>query len=526
MGAAAHPDVPILVFVGSPYLLQARQSLGKRSIRNLRHCEGRSIKLLNVKAILTDLYQLTMAQAYWKTGLVSSEACFYVHFRENPFHGGYTIACGTEQIAAFIEEFHFADDDRSYLATLRTPQDTPLFTPDFIDSLANLELTIDVDAVAEGAVVFPYEPIVRVTGPILQCQLIETALLNLLNYQTLVATKAARVCDAAGNKPVAEFGLRRAQGPAGGLLASRAAIVGGCSSTSNVEAGRLFDVPVSGTHAHSWVMAHESELEAFRAFAVASPHNCVLLVDTYNVISGVANAITVAKEMEQRGDRLAGIRIDSGDLAWLSVKARELLDEAGLGYVSIVASNDLDEYTIQSLNDQGACVDSYGVGTKLVTCWDQPALSGVYKLCATRKQGEERWTPQLKVSEQIVKSTLPGLLAVRRYYDKSGLFVGDMVYDEQSSPHDDLIIDPFDDLRRKDLTGFAHYDLLAPLIRSGRRVGAGLTALGAQHCTRENLTHLHPTNKRFLNPHSYPVGLEGTLLAERDKLLRRTHALS
>jgi nicotinate phosphoribosyltransferase len=481
--------------------------------------------MLNGKAIVTDLYQLTMAQGYWKTKLLSSEACFYVHFRENPFHGGYTIACGTEQIATYIEGYHFSKEDRAYLATLRTPRATPLFTQDFIDSLADFKLTVDIDAVKEGAIVFPYEPVIRVKGPILHCQIIETALLNLFNYQTLVATKAARVCSAA-KAPVAEFGLRRAQGPAGGLLASRAAIVGGCASTSNVEAGKLFDVPVSGTHAHSWVMAHDSELEAFRAFAATSPDNCVLLVDTYNVLQGVANAITVAKEMEQRGEKLAGIRIDSGDLAWLSIQARKQLDEAGMDYVKIVASNDLDEYTIQSLIDQGSQIDSYGVGTKLVTCWDQPALSGVYKLCATRKTGEESWVPQLKISEQIAKATLPGLLAVRRYYDKEGLFIGDMVYDENKPPENDLIIDPYNDLRRKDLSGFASFDLLEPLIREGKRVGSRPTVLEAQHNTRENLNHLHPANKRFLNPHSYPVGLERSLLHERDELLRAARSVN
>jgi nicotinate phosphoribosyltransferase len=481
--------------------------------------------MLSGKAILTDLYQLTMAQGYWEAQELEQEACFYVHFRENPFKGGYAIACGLAQIAAFVEDFHFTGEDRAYLATLKTAQGTPLFKPAFIDSLSQLKLSIDIDAVAEGTVVFPYEPVVRVTGPILQCQLVETALLNLLNYQTLVATKAARVCDAA-QKPVAEFGLRRAQGPAGGLLASRAAIVGGCSSTSNVEAGRLFGVPVSGTHAHSWVMAHDSELAAFRAFAATFPQNSVLLVDTYNVIQGVSNAITVAHEMEQVGERLAGIRIDSGDLAWLSAKARELLDEAGLGYVNIVASNDLDEYTIQSLNDQGARIDSYGVGTKLVTCWDQPALSGVYKLSATRKGGETRWSPQLKASEQTAKSTLPGLLAVRRYVDNEGIYVGDMVYDEQTPPSQDFIYDPFDALRCKDLSAFDSFELLTPLIRKGKPVHVCPTVLEAQSNARANLACLHSTNKRFLNPHSYPVGLENSLLMQRDELLKRARSTS
>jgi nicotinate phosphoribosyltransferase len=472
------------------------------------------------QALLTDLYQLTMAQGYWKGGLAHTEACFYLHFRENPFEGGYAVACGFAQIAERVENFRFTADDRSYLATLKTPQGTPLFARGFLNSLADFCLTLDIDAVAEGTAVFPHEPIARVTGPIPQCQLIETVFLNLVNYQTLVATKAARVCEAAKG-PVAEFGLRRAQGPAGGLLGSRAAVVGGCSSTSNVEAGRLFGLPVSGTHAHSWVMAHASELEAFRAFVEVFPHNSVLLVDTYDTLEGVRNAIIVAKEMEQRGQRLVGIRIDSGDLAWLSIRARKMLDEQGLGYVGIVASNDLDEYTIQSLHEQGARIDSWGVGTRLITAWGQPALTGVYKLCATREEGEQRWTPQLKVSEQTLKSTLPGLLAVRRYTDREGICVGDMVYDEQEPPTGDLIIDPYDELRRKDLTGFSWRELLEPLVRQGRAVGGRLNALEAQENTRASLKSLHPTNKRLLNPHSYPVGLDVTLRHRRDEMIRQ-----
>jgi nicotinate phosphoribosyltransferase len=481
-------------------------------------------KLLNNHALLTDLYQLTMAQGYQTGGLANEEACFYVSFRENPFRGGYAIACGFTQLAEAIEGFKLTDEDCAYLSGLRTPQDTPLFAQDFISTLAGLRLSLDVDAVVEGAVIFPHEPFVRIRGPIAQCQLIETLLLNLVNYQTLIATKAARVCGVAKG-PVAEFGLRRAQGPAGGLLAARAAVVGGCASTSNVEAGRVFGLPVSGTHGHSWVMAHTSELAAFRAFVREFPHNSTLLVDTYNVISGVQNAITVAKEMEQRGQRLAAIRIDSGDLAWLSIRARELLDEAGLGYVRIVASNDLDEYTIQSLHEQGARIDAWGVGTRLVTAWDQPALSGVYKLCATREAGSERWTPQIKVSEQSSKSTLPGLLAVRRYFDDDGICVGDMIYDEQMPPKDGLIIDPTDDFRRKDLAGFSPVELLEPLVRNGKAARAPLSALEAQKNTQESLRKLHPTIQRLLNPHRYPVGLDRSLLRQRDEMICHIRAI-
>jgi nicotinate phosphoribosyltransferase len=482
------------------------------------------VKMLQKQALLTDLYQLTMAQAYWRTGLAKKQASFYMHFRENPFKGGYALACGLAQLAEFIEGFSFTERDCKYLKSLQAGKGTVLLDPEFVDSLGKLHLELDIDAVPEGTVVFPYEPIVRVSGPILQCQIIETALLNHVGYQTLIATKAARVCQAAGDGAVAEFGLRRAQGPCGGVLASRAAIIGGCSSTSNVEAGRLFDLPVSGTHAHSWVMAHPDELSAFRAFAEVMPENCIFLVDTYDVATGVKNAITVAQEMETRGQRLAGIRIDSGDLAWLSNLARALLDDAGLNYVRIVVSNDLDEYTIQSLRDQGAPIDAWGVGTRLVTAYDQPALGGVYKLSATRQGEHSIWEPHLKVSEQIRKATFPGVLAVRRYYDENDTLIGDMVYSEDSPPARHLIIDPHDELRRKDLSGARYSTLLQPLARKGNIVSPKASVLEAQENARRNLASLDASNKRFLNPHSYPVGLEEKLMAGRDALILRARA--
>ena len=318
--------------------------------------------------LLTDLYEITMAQGYWATGKTESEACFYVFFRDYPFKGGYAIACGMAQIAELLENWEITDEDIAYLQSIQAPGGGPLFEPSFLEYLKDMEMTVDVDAVEEGTVVFPVEPLVRVTGPIIQCQLLETALLNCVNFETLIATKAARVCREAEG-PVAEFGLRRAQGPNGGLLGARAAIIGGCASTSNVLAGERFNIPVSGTHAHSWVMSFDSELEAFREYARVSPKNCCLLVDTYDVF---------------KGEKLSGIRIDSGDLAWLSQQARKMLDDAGFSNVSIVASNDLDEYTISSLKAQGACIDSWGVGTKLITAYDHAALGGVYKLCAFR----------------------------------------------------------------------------------------------------------------------------------------------
>ena len=385
-----------------------------------------------------------------------------------------------------------------------------------------LELDVDIDAVHEGTVVFAGEPLVRVMGPIMHCQLLETALLNCVNFQTLIATKAARVCLAAGDAPVAEFGLRRAQGAGGGLWASRAAVVGGCASTSNVLAGKLYGIPVSGTHAHSWVMSFSSELEAFRAYAKAMPENCVLLVDTYDVKQGIENAVTVGLEMRERGDRLAGIRIDSGDLAWLSKMARARLDEAGLSDCGIVLSNDLDEYTIQSLRDQGASVTSYGVGTKLATAYDQPTLGGVYKLSATKNAGEAVWRDRIKITEQAAKLTVPGVLDVRRYYHEDGRLAGDMVFDANHGVSErELIVDPSDSLRRKVLSGKRFETLLAPLARSGKAVleAGDRDAMSARERAFAQVATLDESQKRMLNPHSYPVGLECGLFERRNNLV-------
>lgn len=468
-------------------------------------------------ALLTDLYQLTMAQGYWACGKVDEQACFHMFFRDNPFKGGFAIACGTAQLAEMIDGFHFTDDDISYLAGIEAPGGGALFDSDFLAFLREMRLTVDVDAVREGTAVFPMEPIVRVAGPILQCQLLETALLCCMNFQTLIATKAARVCLAA-ESPVAEFGLRRAQGAGGSLWASRAAVVGGCASTSNVMAGKLYGIPVSGTHAHSWVMAFDDELEAFRAYARSFPNNCVLLVDTYDVKRGIDNAITVGLEMRARNQRLAGIRIDSGDLAWLARYARERLDEAGLSDCGIVLSNDLDEYTIQSIRDQGAPVSSWGVGTKLATAYDQPSLGGVYKLSATRPSSDAPWSARLKVSEQSSKLTLPGVLDVRRYRFSDDRLAGDMVFDVNEPVGErGVIIDPADILRRKELAGLSYDTLLVPLARAGESVLSACerSAMAARERTCEELSRLDESQKRFLNPHSYPVGLEEGLWHRR-----------
>ena len=473
--------------------------------------------------LLTDLYQLTMAQGYWQQLKPGIEACFYMFFRDNPFKGGYAVSCGMDQVVELIEGFGFDDGDIDYLAGLKAPSGAPLFDEAFLEWLGGMELEVDIDAVPDGTVVFPREPLLRVTGPLMQCQLLEAALLNCVNFQTLIATKAARVCLAAQDAPVAEFGLRRAQGAGGGLWASRASIVGGCASTSNVLAGKMFDLPVSGTHAHSWVMAFPSELEAFRAYAEAFPKNCTLLVDTYNVEQGIDNAITVGLEMRERGEKLSGIRIDSGDLAWLAKMARRKLDAAGLTDCGIVLSNDLDEYTIQSILEEGAQVSAWGVGTKLACAYDQPTLGGVYKLSATRKPGGE-WIDHLKISESAKKLTFPGVLDVRRYYHEDGHIAGDMVFDTNAGVQEcETIVDPLDSLRRKRLGGKRFETLLAPLARNGKTVLAPKfrDALAARERARAGLATLDESQKRMLNPHSYPVGLEHGLFEHRSDLVAK-----
>ena len=477
--------------------------------------------------LLTDLYQLTMAQGYWASGKKNEQACFHMYFRHNPFDGGFSIACGLAQLAEMVETFHFTPEDRSYLSQLKAPGGGPLFEEDFLDWLCELELTVNIDAVVEGTPVFPNEPLVRVCGPIMQCQLLETALLNCVNFQTLVATKAARVCLEA-DAPVAEFGLRRAQGIAGGVWASRAAVVGGCASTSNVLAGQMFNIPVSGTHAHSWVMAFENELEAFREYARIFPNNCILLIDTYDVEQGLENAITVGLEMKERGEKLLGVRIDSGDLAWLSKRARARLDEAGLPDCGIVLSNDLDEYTIRSIKGEGAKIASWGVGTKLATAYDQPSLGGVYKLSATFDEEKNTWVDRLKVSEQVSKLTFPGVLGIRRYYHDNGKIAGDMVYDIHSAVNaEERIVDPADDLRQKVLGGKKYVELLQPLAREGKVVLAAeeRDAMAARTRAQEALVSLDETQKRILNPHSYPVGLEEGLSVRRRSLAAKLRGL-
>ena len=459
-------------------------------------------------ALLTDLYQLTMACGYWKSGTADKEAAFHLSFRSAPFQGGFTVACGLAQVIEFIRDFRFEPSDLAYLATIVGRDRLPLFDARFLEHLGKLRLTCDVDAVPEGTVVFPHEPLIRVQGPILQGQLLETPLLNFINFQTLIATKAARVCLAAQGEPVIEFGLRRAQGIDGGLTASRAAYVGGCSGTSNVLAGKNFGIPVAGTHAHSWVMSFESELKAFAAYAEALPNNCIFLVDTYNSLEGVGHAIEIGKQLREHGYDLIGIRLDSGDLAFLSIQARKRLDEAGFPNAAILGSNDLDEHIIESLKIQGAKINVWGVGTRLVTAFDQPALGGVYKLSAIRQPGG-KWEPRLKLSEQVAKISNPGILQVRRFRSENE-FIGDAIYDlDLGLPPAPTIVDPLDVTRRKRFAPETPYeDLLVPVFRQGHLLYQTPSLEETRRRTQEQLSMFHPGVKRMVNPHQYPAGLE------------------
>jgi nicotinate phosphoribosyltransferase len=402
---------------------------------------------------------------------------------------------------------------------LRGNDGEPLFEKDFLSFLREIDFSCDVDAVPEGTVVFPHEPLLRVKGPLLECQLIETALLNMINFQSLIATKAARMVVATNGEPVMEFGLRRAQGIDGGLSASRAAYIGGCAATSNLLAGKIYGIPVRGTQAHSWIMCFDDEKEAFEAYAKAMPNNCVFLVDTYDTLDGVRNAIEVGRELRKRGHEMVGVRLDSGDLAYLSVEARKILDEAGFEKTEIVASNDLDESIIVSLKNQGARIGVWGVGTKLVTGHDQPALGGVYKLSAIRDK-DGPWEYKVKLSEQAIKVSTPGILQVRRYFQK-GEAIGDMVYDEDSPPKKTgEMIDPNDATRRKTIPASAQaQDLLVPVFRGGKRVYDKPDLQAIRDRVQDQLGAFHAGVKRFVNPHQYPVGLEQSLHKRRTELV-------
>ncbi len=383
--------------------------------------------------LLTDLYQLTMAYGYWQQKTYQQPSVFHLYFRKAPFGERFALAAGLQTAIQYLENFHFEVEEIQYLASLTGYDKKRLFDESFLNHLQRIKFQCSVSAIAEGTAVLANEPLMRIEGPLLQAQLVETALLNIINFQTLVATKAARIVAAADGDAVIEFGLRRAQGADGAVSASRAAYIGGCVGTSNVLAGMLHDIPVKGTHAHSWVMAHGDELAAFRNYAAALPHNCIFLVDTYNTIEGIKKAITVGNELRAQGARLIGIRLDSGDLTALSIAARTLLDAAGMHDASIVASNDLDEYEIRRLKAAGAKINVWGVGTKLVTAYDQPALGGVYKLAALQDQNTQEWAYKIKKSEDKAKASLPGILGVNRQLDTLANTCKDTIYHTQKN---------------------------------------------------------------------------------------------
>ncbi|NUQ63147.1 MAG: nicotinate phosphoribosyltransferase [Pirellulales bacterium] len=462
-----------------------------------------------------------MAYGYWKQRIHEREAVFHLVFRENPFRGGFAVACGLHAAIEYLERLRFDSGDLDYLGSLRGRDGAALFEQKFLDFLQGFSLACDVEGVAEGTVVFPHEPLVRVKGPLLQAQLMETALLNLVNFQTLVATKAARVVLAARGQPVLEFGMRRAQGIDGSVSASRAAYVGGCAGTSNVMAGRLFGIPVKGTHAHSWVMCFDSELEAFQSYAEAMPNNCVFLVDTYDTLQGVRNAVAVGRWLRQRGYPLLGIRLDSGDLAYLSIEARKILDAEGFADTPILASSDLDEHIIASLKEQGATISVWGVGTRLATAFDQPALGGVYKLSAIRNRRGE-WEDRVKLSEQAVKTSTPGILQVRRFRTR-GAPVADAIFDERHPIQGEcVVVDPVDPTRRKFVPAHASFeDLLAPVFRGGRCVYEMPSLEECRRRAREQLAEFHPGIQRFVNPHQYPAGLEAGLHQRKTEMILR-----
>lgn len=432
--------------------------------------------------LLTDLYQLTMGYGYWREGMASRRSVFHLFFRRLPFHGGVAVSAGIESLCEFISHFTFSDDDLAYLSSLTQGDGEPLFPQPYLRYLASLHLSVDIHALPEGTAVFPYEPLLRVEGPLLQCQLLETALLNCVGFQTLVATKSARICRAAGDAPVLEFGLRRAQGPDGAMSASRAAYLGGCAATSNVLAGKRWGIPVRGTHSHSWVLSFEGELDAFASYARSFPKGTVLLIDTFDTKRGIDYALSVARAMKERGDALLGIRIDSGDIAESSRLLRERLDGEGMASVQIIASGDIDEWKIHQIQEAGGCVDAWGVGTKLVSAYDQPALDVVYKLAGV-EDAHGNWQWRAKRSASREKISFPGKLGIKRF-ESAGRYLYDLLRDEN---------DPFSSegvSKRGSLVMLdpeaTPYDLLKPLYVEGRLATAPQTLDEARaHWRRE-----------------------------------------
>lgn len=475
----------------------------------------------NNLTLLTDLYELTMMQGYFKNP-TNQTVIFDMFYRNNPCGGSFAIAAGLEQMIEYIENLRFTEEDIEYLRSL------DMFQEDFLDYLSTFHFTGDIYAIPEGTVVFPREPIVKVIAPIMEAQLVETAILNIINHQSLIATKAARVCYAARGDGVMEFGLRRAQGPDAGIYGARAAVIAGCVGTSNVLTGQMFHVPVLGTHAHSWIMSFPDEYTAFKTYAKMYPDSCTLLVDTYDVLkSGVPNAIRVFEEMREEGIKLTkyGIRIDSGDLAYLSKEAYKMLAAAGFDDAAIAASSDLDEYLIDSLKTQDAKINSWGVGTNLITSKDNPAFGGVYKLAAVKDSDSNNFIPKIKLSENTEKVTNPGNKTVYRIYSKTtGKIKADLIClaDEVFDPEETMIIfDPVDTWKKTKVLGGTYEirELLIPVIREGKRVYTSPDVMDIRdYCQKEQNT-LWDESRRLINPQKVYVDLSQKLYDLKKNLL-------
>ena len=470
--------------------------------------------------LLTDLYELTMMQGYFKNHN-QDVVVFDAFYRNNPCDGGYSVCAGLAQVIDYIENLHFDADDINYLRSLK------IFDEDFLEYLSNFKFSGDIYAVPEGSLIFPREPLVKVVAPIMEAQLIETAILNIINHQSLIATKAARVCYAAKGDNVMEFGLRRAQGPDSGTYGARAAVIGGCNGTSNVLAGQMFHVPVLGTHAHSWIMSFPDEYTAFRKYAELYPSACILLVDTYDTLkSGIPNAIRVFTEMRDAGIPLTyyGIRMDSGDLAYLSKQVRKMLDEAGFPDAVISASNDLDEYLIESLKLQGAAISSWGVGTNLITSKDNPAFGGVYKLAAIRT-ADGSFQPKIKLSENVEKVTNPGNKTFYRVYDKkTGKIKADLIclYDETFDESEDLkLFDPNAPWKKTRLPGGSYTlrEMLIPVIKAGKTIYTSPGVMEIREICNHEKDTIWDETKRFVNPQEIYVDLSQKLYDMKTALL-------
>jgi len=468
--------------------------------------------------LLTDLYELTMMYGYFKKGMHKNIVVFDMFFRPPKNGSTYALAAGLEQVIDYINHLNFDKDSIDYLRSLK------LFDEDFLQELVNFRFTGEIYAVPEGTVVFPYEPIVRVKAPIFEAQLLETALLNIINHQTLIATKASKVKYAAGDAEVMEFGLRRAQGPDAGIYGARAAYIGGCSGTSCVLTGQMFGIPVKGTHAHSWVMSFPDELTAFRVYADVYPHACLLLVDTYDTLkSGVPNAITVFKELRAKGHEPLGIRLDSGDLAYLSREARRMLNEAGFPNAKIFASGDLDETLIRDLQMQGAAIDVWAVGTKLITSDDCPALGGVYKLAAEEVDG--KLVPKIKLSDNPAKMTNPGYKKVVRIYDShSGMSIADLImldHETIDTTKPLRIFDPVETWKTMKITNYTLRDLLVPVFVNGEQVYQSPDVREIQKYATRDLSTFWEAYRRLYNPHVYKVDLSQELYDTKQELIKK-----